>query len=163
MDGRRLDKQQHPILEMIEVRGVRERTSGTAYLDNKGSTGEAQVPVRGPARYHPPLRHHNKTVGIRQSEALAGESLDQVAGLPQLLGVERVDVELSEFRDKAQELDRPALIVPAQEPPMPFGNHQGRSDERRRIRKQVPSNRVVTVGLLEERDQRGSIDVNLSP
>src|ERR1035438_4347710 len=64
--------------------------------------------------------------------------------------------------NKVQELNRTPLVVPPQEPTMPFRDHQRRCHQWRRLREQSPEKRMVAVRPVQKGNQSRRVDIRLS-
>ena len=90
-----------------------------------------EVPVRGPTGRASALAHDADPMSVGQSEFLVGIFLNGRVDLAQFVGVERTNGECRQSMNKREKLYGPVLIVPAQEPAVPFGQHQRRRDQGR--------------------------------
>src|SRR6267143_7067877 len=121
------------------------------------------MPVGGPARCDSALLHDGQAMGVGQSQLLMGEFLDHYATLSDLSGVERLDQERRQVRYEREKLNRTMIIIPAPKPTVPFGDDQARCDQSRWGGEQPPEQGMATIRPVQEGDERGGVDVALSP
>ena len=83
-----------------------------------------------PAGRYSATSHNNQGVSIDERQCLIGEPGNDRVYFGELMPAEVFDRNARKVVNEVQKLNRPALIVPAQEPPMPFSDYQGGSDQR---------------------------------
>ena len=82
------------------------------------------MPIGRPARRRTARGHDGESVSISQGELLVGVFLYESTGAGKFLSVERLDGQVRQLFQEKQELQGSVLIVPAQEPTVPFGDNQ---------------------------------------
>src|SRR5580700_11981368 len=74
---------------------------------------QMQMPVRRPADCASIIGHHSQTMRVGEREILIAELCEHPAGLPQALGVERLDRQRGQRIEKREELRCAIAVVPS--------------------------------------------------
>jgi hypothetical protein len=108
--------------------------------------------IGGPTDTCSALPHDQEAVRVSEREFLITELFRNRARVSDLIRSKRGDGESRQCIHEREKLHCPVLVVPAQEPAVPFGDHQGGSREGRRVRKEAAKQAVVAIGTVKKCD-----------